>query len=284
MGKKQQYKFGTKNNWRARVWNRAVSRMAVPPRDAVALYLAGPDDLDRPLAVRKGFDPLNLIAVNDDQTVVDRVRANGGIAIRGDVFDVLRRWPTTTPVSFLNIDLCCGIQGPALVLGVASILMAPRAKNLVVALNFQRGRDADSNDLRGLVKAVDSKFGGFDVPNSHRGMQFYWLLALMMNGTIRLCDDRETGGVFSLELADEPFSRKRSDLIKRYCAPVFDSYKSGVWMDSVILTLPFRPHRHLPVPNTDLRKRITASLAVRTQKKNRRAERSKPTLRVIRAA
>lgn len=280
MGRKQQYKFGAKNNWRARVWNRAVSRMAVPPRDAVALYLAGPDDQDRPLAVRKGFDPLNLIAVNDDQAVVDRIRESGGIAVRGDIFEVMWRWPASTPLSFLNIDLCCGLQGMAMAMGVASILQPPRANNLVVALNFQRGRDAASNDFRDIAIAANDRFGDFGVPETHRGMQFYWMLALSVMGFMRPCFEEK--GI-SIEMLGGVFTRRHADAVRMRCDPEFYSYKSGVWMDSVVLTLPFREHRRMPA-NTDLRQRIIASLAVRTQKKNRRAERSKPTLRIIRAA
>lgn len=286
MGRKQQYKFGTKNNWRARVWNRAVSRMAVPPRDAVALYLAGPDDLDRPLAVRKGFDPLNLIAVNDDQEVVDRIRKSGGIAIRGDVFSVLWHWPRTVPLNFVNLDLCCGLQGVALKFGVLSVLQPHRDTGLVVAVNLQRGRDSGSNCFRDVVVDINQRFGQFNVPDTHRGMQFYWMMALSLSGLAKVRFGLEGSKVgLALETVEGEFSRQQAEAVRLCCNPDFYAYKSGVWMDSVLFSLPPKQHyRKVPVMDVDLRQRIIASLAVRTQKKNRRAERSKPTLRVIRAA
>jgi hypothetical protein len=74
------YKFGTKANWRRWQWNRIVERLAVPVRDAVVVYLAGPEDLDRPVALSKGFRPDNLIAVDRDGDVVKQLRMNGTLS------------------------------------------------------------------------------------------------------------------------------------------------------------------------------------------------------------
>lgn len=61
----ENYNFDEKNKWRIWNWNRIRERLTCKPRDALVLYLAGPQDLDRAVAMRKGFDPLNMIAVEN---------------------------------------------------------------------------------------------------------------------------------------------------------------------------------------------------------------------------
>ena len=66
------YTSKPKEIWRRWVWNRVAERINLSitgfkRSEAFGLYLVGPDDLDRPVAMEKGFLSLNLIAVECPQ-------------------------------------------------------------------------------------------------------------------------------------------------------------------------------------------------------------------------
>ena len=74
------YKNGRKNNWRRTVFNQVSARVSA--RDAIVVYLPGPQDLDRQVLCEKGFSPNNLIAVDKDRNVVASLRSKNKVAIK----------------------------------------------------------------------------------------------------------------------------------------------------------------------------------------------------------
>lgn len=151
-GAQHEYKFGNKNNWRRWVWNRIAERTP-NRRDAVVLYLAGARNLDRPIAVDRGFRAVNMIAIERDADAVTALRASGQLAIRGTLNDVARNMPFTRRIAVLNADLTCGATGE--VISLANYLIThPAFAGAVFAFNLLRGRETDerSATLRGLIR------------------------------------------------------------------------------------------------------------------------------------
>lgn len=155
------YKFGAKNQWRRRLWSQ-IADVTKNRKDAVVLYLAGPQDLDREVAVRHGFSPANLIAVDADRAVVAALRKRGSTAIYGRLDDVMANWPADWPVSVVLADFVSGLHFHVL----RSILIwsfAPQFKSGVMAVNLQRGRDEiryTNGDVMSFLCQSDKEFIG----------------------------------------------------------------------------------------------------------------------------
>lgn len=159
------YDFPQKNHWRGRIWNELAERVTVHPRDAVVLYLAAESDMDRPTARRKGFHEHNLIAVDLDPAAVAGIRKGGGLAVCGDLFDVLTCWPSHTPIHAVIADFTGGLTKERITrIGQAMTYRA--TADAVFVANLLRGRDADPNLLReALIASRTTK-----VAEKHRGV------------------------------------------------------------------------------------------------------------------
>ena len=78
-----------KEEWRRWVWNRVTERIPKVARDgsrradATVLYLVGPNDLDREVALSKGFRGFNVIAVDIDEECIVKVRKAHNLGICG---------------------------------------------------------------------------------------------------------------------------------------------------------------------------------------------------------
>lgn len=142
------YNFEQKNHWRNTIWNRIAERIKCRPENAIVLYLAAEQDLDRDAALKRGFVNNNLIAVDRDGAAVDAIRSAGNLCIHGDVIDVMRTWPEHTPVSAVIADFMCGLEESLMERFMVGS-MAPGVRDCVFLCNLLRGRDASSNDLRG---------------------------------------------------------------------------------------------------------------------------------------
>ena len=182
-GSNLDYKFGNKNQWRRRLWNQIRARCAVPTRDAIVLYLAGKDDLDRKEAIRRGFLPKNMIAVDRDPRAIRSLRANGAIGINANFCDVMAGWNRTRDVHVVLADFCCGFD-VSVVLPLAVAIMMPSFGNCVIAANFLRGRDSSSNwyrEQQAPMMQELSRCAGYDP--KHRGL-FFWTLysGLLISG------------------------------------------------------------------------------------------------------
>lgn len=142
-GATKDYKFGQKNNWRRWLWNNIVKRKIDKPlKECLVLYLAGESDLDRKVAVEKGFHPNNLIAVEKDKQVVKSLRDRGVICIHGDFIEVLKAfyWTDAT-IDVLIADFCGGFTNKNTKM-IDALCAKYLPKQSLVALNLLRGRES----------------------------------------------------------------------------------------------------------------------------------------------
>jgi hypothetical protein len=147
------------------------------------LYLADEMDLDRSVAIEKGFRPWNLLAVNRDEKIVKEIRKQGGVAVCGDIGDIICAWPEHLSLDVIHADFCCGLTKS---LGgfIHAVLTRPTDR-LLVCVNLLRGRDAWSNEWRDACRdALDelslgdkwrSDMGGGTL--KHRAQMFFVLLS-----------------------------------------------------------------------------------------------------------
>lgn len=264
------YNFAQKNHWRNRVWNELAERVTVHPRDAIVLYLASEQDMDRPTAIRKGFNQHNLIAVDRDAKAVERIRATGALAVHGDIFDVINSWPEAPAISAVIADLTCGAHFRLVVdMGLSQNLR--QTNGSVWVINMMRGRDASSNYNRtSVLRDCACLCEAAQVSPLHRGIYAWdWYC----NTSFR----KETGLLrrnltpLQMENIYGPFIRKTI----RICNVCVDSYKStcGVMFDWVVFNS--RTWDHDPLKdnwtsfrdkNEQLSRSISAVLAHRTRR------------------
>lgn len=168
---KMNYGFEQKNLWRNRIWNLLEKRVKVHPRDAVILYLAAEQDLDRETAIRKGFRENNLIAVDRDPEVVASIRDRGRLAICGDIFEVIRNWPRNLNIAGVIADFTCGLER-CIINEIPALMKFPHALSTVWIINLQRGRDQGY----GILDSVFSKIYVQDVDKHRAKMLRKWIL------------------------------------------------------------------------------------------------------------
>lgn len=168
------YKNGRKNQWRRTLWNSIVDRLEVPPRDAVVVYLPGPQDLDRAVAKSKGFREENLIPVERDPKFVKMIRKKGVSCVHGDLINAVAFMALNHRVDVVLGDFMCGLELSI----INKILLLMTMKNLsgsVFAFNFLRGRDASSNKIRhrvaGLLEPLKTVVRNLNT--NHRGRIFF---------------------------------------------------------------------------------------------------------------
>jgi hypothetical protein len=77
-GATRDYDVGPKNHWRRTIWNEILRRTAGQEKEKLILYLAGPQDLDRKVALQKGVPDQNLVAIDVVMENVLRVRQGRG--------------------------------------------------------------------------------------------------------------------------------------------------------------------------------------------------------------
>jgi hypothetical protein len=154
LGANKDYRNGRKNNWRRWTWNNVRERLHPTVRDSPILYLPGPEDLDRAVALSKGIHPDNLIAVDTCLRNVKRVRAGGGLAIHADIHDVIRAWPDHVLVAAVLLDYCHGLEDHLIT--AMEWMQRPPYMFAPVAVNLRRGQDRSSRavriDLRNFVR------------------------------------------------------------------------------------------------------------------------------------
>lgn len=195
-GARKNYKFGQKNNWRRTVWNEVLRRTNGREKDEPILYLAGPQDLDRAIALEKGVPSQNMIAIDLSAENVAAVREKKVPAVAADIHDVLRSWPKNRPVCAVILDYCSGLT-PANI-DVYDMFEREPLRNAVVLVNFQRGRDSFTNAIRQALTECETEesfargehswpmppchmVGGaetFVLSEKHRALQFVALHAI----------------------------------------------------------------------------------------------------------
>lgn len=174
-GESFDYKFGNKNNWRRWSWNRVRALIEHPSKEIV-IYLAGAGDLDREVAIQKGFRGNNLIAVENDEAVLKTLRDKKVLTISGDLLDVLEAWPTASErsVGVIFADMMHGLEKDFCA-RFSQLFLHPAFKKTVVVCNLMRGRDQSSKRLRDYMVASirrnPSRLNGLS--QLHRGVAFH---------------------------------------------------------------------------------------------------------------
>lgn len=171
-GADKDYSGKQKKDWRGWQWNRIVEKLHLlgkKPQNSIVVYLAGITDFDRPVAMARGFRPENLIAIDRESKVVDKLRSENVLAVSSTLLDACIAWPSNRPVDVLLADFCSGFNQEASDFAGA-IYMNPAFSNVVLASNFQRGRDAQTNELRA---SISERFNGCPVDSKHRGLIFF---------------------------------------------------------------------------------------------------------------
>jgi hypothetical protein len=221
------YKFGNKNQWRRWVWCRIAERLRGRAKDALVVYLAGQEDLDRANAVRKGFRASNLIAVDKSASVVGALRTSGALAIDADLIAVIEAWNPSRQIDVVLADFCCGFERPV-VRALIGALFSPHAFGAVIVVNFLRGRDPSSNALRAALS-----LGLDDERQKHRGAMF----VMAQCGYIAGSAVAERRGISTDQIPDDDAeSMTIMDALISNCRPALYSYKSssGQVFDTVV--------------------------------------------------
>lgn len=220
------YKFGQKNHWRRTAWNEIASRVK-DRKNARILYLAGEQNLDSQVAEQKGFRKQNMIAVEIDKERTASLRTNGVNTINGDLMDVLFNWPWKHKVDVIVADFCFGFEAKSV--DLYDSLSSPALVDAVCLINFQRGRDSSTNELRDFMGVEGVYSGRSDgelkevASVKHRAAQYLRWHALE---TVEACNGESLFGMNKKIL---------ESLLLTKMSPRFLSYRSGrIYMDSAI--------------------------------------------------
>jgi hypothetical protein len=266
------YAAGQKRNWRRRCWNEIAKR--VPnKKDALVLYLSASDDSDRPVAVSKGFNPNNLLAVDIDMAVVKKIRAEGKVAIHGNLMDILAAWPHDRPVGVVFADMMSGFSQEVMTM-LGALMYSPAFKdNTVVAFNLLRGREG-----AGAMELIaEQKLRSPDI-SKHRGQILYSALFEELTDHYARGKGFREGEAISPELAGSVL-----EYMNQRANPYFTSYRSLAGkqrFDTVIYNnfWPGLPHSTAKVWRDSImdthprlvttKKNISAALAIQRMRKN----------------
>lgn len=221
-GASKEYKFGQKNNWRRTIWNEIAARVD-KRKSAVCMYLAGAEDHDRAVAVSKGFDDRNLIAVEREQSVSSKLRGAGVLTVCADLSDALIAWPDGKRIDVIFGDLCGGLHDNFVTV-LCGALQRQAFQKTIFAFNLLRGRDPFGAKAIALGRGIDAN-------EKHRGRLLYRnvetiLLCLVWNeiGKVEIASEKD--------LAEWNSWKARC---REHLRPVFFSYKSGALVfDSVV--------------------------------------------------
>lgn len=267
-GATMNYRFNSKNQWRRWAWNQAKRRLIEAkkkPGRATCLYLAGGKDLDRPIALRKGFLSSNLFAVENDKTTTRHLRRQKVNVIHGDFEKIINRWFPPPTLDVIIGDFCRGINVGKTRLWWALVtsycLSSPKS---VVIFNFLRGRDKPIGLANNIYDYLNSST--FDrKSNKHRGVQWYFDFCFRLltelfcfHEACKHAEQAENSGLSPVDAAKYAYLRRHDgylelqkvasleDLaadfisVNRLLAPSFYSYRStvGQYFDSVAFNLP----------------------------------------------
>lgn len=288
------YKNGQKNNWRRTMWN-VVAKEITDRKTALILYLPGAADLDRSEAIRRGFKPANMIAVERDAEVAEELRNKGVTTIRGKLNAILENWPERHPVDVVIADFQCGFNNDTS-RTIEILMTSPAFDGAVVVINMQRGRDVPMHEeaVGGILLANGADLyaegelnttlttirGTNRILSANSWVQQFLIKdieALQTKGREQfLTMGHLTGGIpkeygectdvklYSPEDSELLFNLERCTMLPSYRSSktVFDS---AVWH-----VKSFLPRYPLPVLNEKQRRKmrwkIAAALAIRTQR------------------
>lgn len=159
-GPKEGYGFSAKEGYREHVWREFAANLhGVEVRDAIAVFMPGPDGAEIPVALSHGFSEKNLIAVDENPALLAAakwrksypgVRVMGGKVSR--VFERMRKEGIAPHA--INLDLC-----NALSIELFEELEAVQiVEGGVFALTVQKGRE--SRAVHSIASALAPEWQG----------------------------------------------------------------------------------------------------------------------------
>jgi len=281
------YDFSTKRHWRRTMWNAIKERLSVPASEAVVLYLPGPTDEDRAIALSKGFRAENLFAVERDRGVVKELRAAGSLVIHGDFLEVAQSWPVGHRCDVLFSDFTGNFRLDV-AQGFEIVTAMPQFKKCVFAVNMLGGREAGRH--RDALLWLQRCSGG----HKNRAAHLCFLCTLtamdLANGNLSLSIDGDSARFVLSETANrsryfegwtgeqmDTWERAVQDVLRRqiFSYRNFEKrqpFHSCVWVNPLShpdVKLDFSPMagiiRRLRL-NTPSRKSLSAFLAHRTMR------------------
>lgn len=248
------YDFGQKRHWRRWVWNQ-IARRLQDRREGLVVYLPGPEDYDRPLALARGFPRRNLLGVERDVRVAARLRSKGVTVVEGDFYSSVDAVSLEHPVSVVFGDFCNGFNSRSLA-RITDWMLNTGTHRTVFAFNLLRGHDKDGPiGLDGWNLVVNGILNG-DVPdaptrnetNKHRALL---LFAHVIYRLAKVIEDSHADGE-----ADSLHLRARFRELSDKAGAQAHSYRSTSrqTMDSVVFTNPmaFYPDLGLNVTFRDV--------------------------------
>lgn len=283
------YKFGNKNQWRRTWWNRITERLSVKPAEAVVLYLAGTQDLDRAEALRRGFKDYNLIAIERQTSTVRALRDSGSLCIEGDLIDIINAFDPGREAHVIIGDMTCGLELRLVHAVRPWINERSSFRRAVFAFNMLRGRDPSGNPIRNIWDSnPDSEKVmrlaatlGVEWFLKHRGR---YLFQTMFEQFLFAQGIRETGpdGMGRVPEARRPEAEKAMNFWMTAAGPYFTNYRSAAQtFDGVVLRNPYQflpdnPKRDERIESEKLRseysgpirRKIAAVMAHRTMRMN----------------
>ena len=149
------YESEEKQDWRRWLWREVAYLCSLDDRGfeprtrgeskricstKTVLYLVGPEDRDRNLAMMHGFSNENLIAVDVNAGNVLKARKSGSLAIQESMESLVLNWKGD-PIGAVIMDYCGGVSEDCLLLLTAICSCRAIDSKSVIAMNLLRGRD-----------------------------------------------------------------------------------------------------------------------------------------------
>lgn len=257
------YDYGIKRNWRRWAWNQLN-----PELDGVVLYLCGPDDYDREIALKKGFKNHNLIAIDINKKNINNVRKNGGIGICGEIGNIIHHWNSRPKITGIIADLCCGLTANVSPIYMSIMESKGFDENCRIVINFLRGRE------HGLaIDAVSWAKDMFVCDTKHRGILFLIIFFTIFIDKIEkrnLLIKKNIATLFVHIMQKELNKIELIKMLEYLFLPKFYSYKSinkYQYFDSIAFSpkIAIIDHNNFKlILNKKTSQKITALKAVRT--------------------
>lgn len=276
------YDFGPKRQWRRTTWNSIRDRLptiGVRVKDAVVLYLAGEHDLDREIAISKGFKDRNLIAVDRDRKIVSSLRSGGALAVCGSLEHVVQHW--SGQVNVVIADMCCGFTESPITIAV-HMIVNPSFETCLSVFNLMKGREKWTSGAGDFAKgrhrgeAIANMAYGFvrtkinDLPEDVAKNVFMSVIDEMEkkeNGFIRGYSYKSTSGqVFDSAIFRNPSLAKIARITAIACKNLLpESDHSSLWsrMESAMAFL--KPDTTTPIARQILAIRATRTRQMKTK-------------------
>lgn len=243
-----------------------MERLHVKPEAALVLYLVGPDDIDRQIALKKGFQNHNLIGVDIKRSNIKTARAHGGLSIACNALDLLKSW-TGSPFDAVYLDTCSSAE---IIEQLDPIRMRGIHSDTILALNVQRGRERSISTRHNLM--IWQAMGC----STHRAefISQYWrtkimatiIIAMHCKGMIELTQLHRSP-LFWAEASTKIDLKEFANVINEKMDPRGYSYRSNkVYMDGIVFRSVLGNIMQPQDVDVRLLKKIAALKAVRTMK------------------